>query len=235
MTTPFPPKCAPMQPNAVSRAARPVPRTVSVTVPVPTPPPAMCQPHFNGPCPTGSPYPAAPVAKLMPVQVEVAVRPELCDKQNLAPVIYRDPGFFLPVISSAVSLTGAVIAAPFRLLETLIPVDVGPNCGPRVPPHGCSPPAPPPPVIGKCGPPPCMGPPVCAPVGPSVAPLPQKAVSPACGPVIPPMLVARDEEPPCAPQSLLGGILNFPSRLVHGGRFFGDMGVPPTGGQPYPY
>ena len=126
-------------------------------VPVPTPPPAMCQPHFNGPCPPGSPYPAAPVAKPMPVQVEVAVRPELCDKQNLAPVIYRDPGFFLPVISSAVSLTGAVMAAPFRLLETLIPVDAGPNCRPRVPPPGCLPPAPPPPVIGRCGPPPVRG------------------------------------------------------------------------------
>jgi hypothetical protein len=215
-----------------------VPRTVSVTVPVPTALPTMRRPPSNMPCLAGSPCPTPVVGKPMPVQVEVAVRPELCDKQNLAPVIYRDPGFFLPVISSAASLTGAVIAAPFRFLETLVPLDCPRRCGRPcgMPPPAflpnCMAPAPLcPPVIAKCGPPPCMGQPVCAPVGPSVAPLPL-AKGPACGPFIPPMLVAQqNEEPPCEPQSLLGGIVNFPSRILDRGRFFGDMGAISPRGQ----
>ena len=237
MANPWSPGYPPPPQAAGSGATKPVAKTVNVTVPIFTPPPTRCPAPPIMQCPQlqGPPCWTPPVSKPRPVKVGISVRPDLCDRLDLAPVVYRDPGFFKPMISSAVCLVGATVAAPFRLLETLIPVDVRPNCGPPVPPPGCLPPAPPPPVIGRCGPPPCVGPPVCAPGGPSVAPLPQKAVPQGCGPVIPPMLVARDEEPPCAPQSLLGGILKFPSRLLCRGRFVGDMGATPTAGPPYPH
>jgi len=223
--------------SAGSGATKPVAKTVNVTVPISTPPPTFCAAPPIMQCPPiqGPPCWTPPVSKPTPVRVEVSVRPDLCDRPDLAPVVYRDPGFFKPIIASATCLVGATVAAPFRLLETLIPVDVPPNCGPPVPPPGCLPSTPPPPVTGRCGPPPCVGPPVCAPGGPSLAPLPRKTACPTCGPVIPPMLVACNEEPPCAPQSLLGGIVDFPSRLLRRGRFVGDMGATPTGGPHCPY
>jgi hypothetical protein len=216
----------------------PVSRTVNVTVPLPTPSPATCPRPQNVPC-SGVPAavcPTPPVAKPTPVRVEVSVRPEPCARPDKVPVVYRDPGFLQPIISSAVSLAGATIAAPFRLLETLVPLE----CARKCPPPVCRPPAPPnctacalPQMVPRCGPPPCMGPPVCAPSGPSVAPLPHRACPPACGPAIPPAMVSRNEEPPCEPASLLGGIINLPGRLVRQGRVFGDMGSPATNGQPH--
>ena len=81
--------------------------------------PLSCGPGALAPSPCGEvrhrPSPA------MPVRVEVAVKPEpLCDPRRI-PVRFRDPGPFQPIIYSGVGLVGATVAAPFRLLETLIP------------------------------------------------------------------------------------------------------------------
>lgn len=241
MMVPMPPGRA-LAPQCVRPRPRSqtIPRTVSVTVPVPTAAPPICPAPPNIPCapPWCVPSPTARTTRPAPVRVEVSVRPELCNQVKLAPVVYRDPGFLQPIICSALSLTGATLAAPFRFLETLIPLDSptkrdGQDCRPRTAPPNCTA-STPPPVTPRCGPPPCMGPPACAPGGPSVSPLPQQACPPACGPIIPPMMVAQREEPPCAPQSLFGGIINFPFRLIQQGRFLGDMGAASTdGGRQY--
>ncbi len=183
----------------------------------------------------GSPCYNPPTEKPTPVRVEVSVRPESCGGTNLAPLVYRDPGFFRPILTSAVSLLGSVVAAPFRFAETLVPLDSpskGKGSCQRSPiPQPCgSQRTPPPQVVERCGPGPCMGPPVCAPTGPSVSPLPPNAQT-QCGPFIPPMLVAGNEEAPCEPQSLLGGIMNLPSRILLRGRFPGSAQNGPTNAQ----
>ncbi len=235
MVTPWSHGCPTQTQNTRPAVRQPVPKTVSVTVPIPAPQPRRCPgpPAARLPYPAGPLCSAPPARKPMPVRVEVSVRPDLCDRPDLVPVVYRDRGLCQPIISNAVGLVGATIAAPFRLIETLIPVNCGPKARPRPPYPQCSPPARRPIPVGKCGPPACMAPPACAPGGPSVAPLPQRATPPACGPFIPPMLVAREEEPPCEPTSLLGGILAFPGRLLHRGRFLGDAGTPPACSQRY--
>ena len=178
---------------------------------------------LSGSCPRVAP----PRVNSTPVRVDVSVRAEGPERTQLAPIVYREPGFFKAVVTSAVSLVGATVAAPFRFVETLVPLDCGNQpgniCGPRpCAPCATSCPAPPPQMIGKCVPKPCMPVPItCAPPGPSVAPLPPARPPVGCAPFIPPMMV---EEPPCEPQSLLGGLVNFPSRFVQRGRFFGDIG-----------
>jgi len=225
--------CAPRQP-----VQQPVARSVGVTVPIPQPPKSCIPPGYAGPqyCPPGAT--AAAPTRPMPVRVDIAVRPEAFDQRYPVPVVYRDCGFFGPIIRNSVGLVGAVVAAPFRLAETLFPLEASAcpqrkQCGP--PPcmmnRGCSQPAAPQ-WAPKCPPPitqpmaPC--PPVltCAPIGPSMAPLPPCAPVPPCGPFMPPAVVARDEEPPCAPQSLLGGLAQLPFTLAERGRLFGDMGNP---------
>lgn len=222
-------QCAP--PTQISRplSNHPTARTMTVTVPVTQPTQPICNPRQTFPvgcCPAPVPV-AQPRMSTTPVRVDVSVRAEGPEKTNMAPIVYRDPGFFRAIVTSAVSLAGATIAAPFRILETLVPVDcenrIPNSCRPR-PPSSCSTqcPAPTPPMIGKCVPKPCFPTPVtCAPPGPSVAPLPPFRPAGGCAPFIPPKMV---EDPPCEPQSLLGGLANLPSRFAQRGRFFGDMG-----------
>jgi len=222
--------CTPQQPQQAQSVAR----TMNVTVPVPRPPqplgPPACGP-FPSLCP---PVPSqARETRPLPVRVEVAVRPESLEQRNPVPVVYRDPGFLGPMIRHGVGLVGATVAAPFRVAEMLVPVGCAPPaaaCRPA-PPQGCRPTAPaPPPFVPLCPVPPsqmvskCLPPVGCAPPAPAIAPLPPCAGPPACGPYLPPARVERPEEPPCAPQSLLGGIFNFPFVLLERGRILGDMG-----------
>lgn len=229
-----------VRPCAPQRPAQPVARSVNVTVPVPQPPkpyfPTACAPLPYCPPPAAAMAPSRP----MPVRVDIAVHPETCDQRRPVPVVYRDPGFLGPIISHSIGLIGATIAAPFRVAEMICPLDAA-SCAPRRP---CGPPP-----AANCGyPPPCAPqfvpkcpapitqpvppcPPVltCAPCGPSVAPLPPCASPPPCGPFMPPAVVERDEEPPCAPQSLLGGLIQLPFTLANRGRLIGDMGRPSPG------
>ncbi|MGO9571134.1 MAG: hypothetical protein ACLP5H_26715 [Desulfomonilaceae bacterium] len=237
-TYPVPPTR--VRPCAPQQTVQPVARSVNVTVPVPQPPkpymPPACVPSPYCPPPAAAAAPSRP----MPVRVDIAVRPEACDQRQPVPVVYRDPGFFGPIIRHSVGLVGATVAAPFRVLEMLCPLE-GPPCSPKrqcgPPPRAmnCGYPPAAPQFVPKCPVPitqpvpPC--PPVlaCAPPGPSVAPLPPCASPPLCGPFLPPALVERDEEPPCAPQSLLGGLVQLPFTLAERGRFMGDMGRPSPG------
>ena len=238
MGSPFPQQCEPPPQTNRPAAARPVPRTVNVTVPMPSIPPTICPAPSTMPyaCQPGLPYPNPTVPKPTPVRFEVSVHPEGPDQRRPVPVVYRDPGFLGPIVINSMGLVGAVIAAPFRVAEMLVPLEAQPQsqrnlCSPPPGSRHCGnrPPVNPPPWAPKCPVPitqpvpPC--PPVfaCAPPGPSVAPLPPCASPPQCGPFMPPAMVARNEEPPCAPQSLLGGILGFPATLVERGRFFGDF------------
>lgn len=224
---------------SLQQPVQPVARSVQVTVPMPQPPkpfpPPACLPSPPY-CPAAATAPARP----MPVRVDIAVRPEECDQRRPVPVVYRDPGFLGPIVSHSLGLVGATIAAPFRVAEMLFPLDASPRspqrqCGPRshVPSCGYQPPASPR-FAPECPAPVTQPMASCAPVlsctppGPSVAPLPPCALPPPCGPFMPPALVEREEEPPCAPQSLLGGIVQLPFTLAGRGRFIGDIGRSPA-------
>jgi hypothetical protein len=216
---------------------QPVARSVQVTVPVPAAPercrpPAPFPPH---PCAPPAPPAAAP-PRTMPVRVEVSVRPEAHDQQRLVPVFYPDPGFMGPIVSHSFGLVGATIAAPFRVAEMLIPLASPPcrpmpKCGPPPSAMNCGFQRPAPPsFVPQCPVPvtrpasTCVPGIACAPPGPSMAPLPPAAGPAPCQPFIPPALVEREEEPPCAPQSLLGGLVSLPSSVLERGRFMGDIG-----------
>lgn len=223
----------PCGPQIPAHPAPPVARSVNVTVPLPQ----TTQVQIPRPCGSVAPYcqPAAPPpSRPMPVRVDIAVRPESCDRRHPVPVVYRDPGFLGPIVAHSVGLVGAAIAAPFRIVEMFCPVPVQPcpqRCCQRPAPNPCGYQQPIPAFVPKC-PVPCTQPvppcrPVfaCAPQGPSVAPLPSCAPPQPCGPFMPPAMVQRDEEPPCAPQSLLGGLINLPSTLITRGRLVHDLGA----------
>jgi len=211
---------------------------VQVIVPMPQPPRPFAPPACL-PSPPYCPPAATASARPMPVRVDIAVRPEACNQRRPVPVVYRDPGFLGSIISHSLGLAGATIAAPFRVAEMLLPWEASSlsqqrQCGPRprVPNCGFQSSASPR-FAPKCPVPVTQPMPSCAPVvacappGPSVAPLPPCALPPPCGPFMPPALVERDE-PPCAPQSLLGGIVQLPFTLAERGRFIGDMGRSPA-------
>lgn len=223
--------CVPRKPT---QRVQPVVRTVNATVRVPSP----NRPNY-GPgsfpsqpwCPPAPPV-AAPSGPL-PVRVEVSVRPESFEQRRPVPVVYRDPGFLGPIVRHTVGLAGATVAAPFRVLEMLVPLDATPGrtgrrCGPPRP-QNCgykqpaaprfAPPCPRPVTRPAYACVPRVG---CAPPGPFVAPLPPCSAPSGCGPYMPPAMVER--EPPRAPQSLLGGVLDLPFRLLSRGRVLGDMG-----------
>ena len=225
--------CTPQQPQQ----AKVVARTVQVAVPAPRPtqpaaPPA-CGP-FPSLCPSVSSQPKD--TRPMPVRVEVAVRPEGPEQRNPVPVVYRDPGFLGPMLHYGVGLVGATVAAPFRVAEMLLPVQAPQTpstCQPSRP-QGCRAPVSPPSFVPLCSAParmtsPCLPSVGCAPPAPAVAPLPPCAGPPSCGPYLPPARVERPEEPPCAPQSLLGGIFNVPFVLLERGRILGDLGSSRSG------
>ncbi len=230
----------PCGPQLPPRPVPPVARSVNVTVPLPQAPrfcaPPACTPRYCCP-PAGPPAPSRP----MPVRVDIAVRPEACDQRHPVPVVYRDPGFLGPIICHSVGLVGAAVSAPFRILEMLCPVPAKPcppRCGPAPRPGTCSYQHQNPSFVPKCPvpctqpAPPCRPGLACAPPGPSVAPLPPGVSLPPCGPFMPPAMVERDEEPPCAPQGLIGGLIRLPSTLVERGRLVHDMGSAPAGLRP---
>ncbi|AFM28039.1 hypothetical protein [Desulfomonile tiedjei] len=233
--TAYPGSLPGVRPCTPQRQMQPVARSVNVTVPVPQPPKPYMPPTC-APAPYCPPPAAAAPSRPMPVRVDIAVRPEACDRARPVPVVYRDPGFLGPIISHSIGLIGATIAAPFRVAEMLCPLDA-PACPPKRPcgpppyPANCGYPPPAAPQFApKCPVPitqpvaPCPPALTCAPCGPSVAPLPPCASPPPCAPFIPPAVVERDQEPPCAPQSLLGGLMQLPFTLAERGRFIGDMG-----------
>jgi len=226
----------PCTPNQPVRSIQPVARSVNVTVPVPQPPKSYISPGCAAPpyCPPGAS--AAAPSRPMPVRVDIAVRPEAFDQRYPVPVVYRDPGFFGPIVQHSVGLVGAVVAAPFRVAEMLCPLEASAcpqrkQCGP--PPcamnQGCSRPAAPPQWVGKCPMPitqpmpPCPPVMTCAPTGPSVAPLPPGLCAPPCRPNFPPKLLEEYQFPQFEAQDLLSGIWNLPGTLIRTGRVAGDM------------
>ncbi len=89
-----------------------------------------------------------PVKKVTPIpdvaQSSVAYRG--CGSGSLIPVSYVEPGPIRAIAFYAAGLIKSTIAAPFRLVETLIPVGKGddyrpvrpacqPSCGPNLPPQ----------------------------------------------------------------------------------------------------
>lgn len=224
-------------PQKALQGLQPVARTVNATVRVPSPNKPNSGPGVYSAQPWCAPAPPATASgRPLPVRVEVAVRPESCEQRRPIPVVYRDPGFMGPIIRHSVGLAGATVAAPFRVLEMLVPLDASSNvgnrrCGPPRP-QNCgyrglsvprfAPPCPPPVTRPAYACVPRVG---CAPTGPSVAPLPPCGAPSSCGPYMPPAMVER--EPPCAPQSLLGGVLDLPFRLMSRGRLLGDIGSVP--------
>lgn len=221
-------QCAPRQ-----AAPPPVARNVQVRVPVP------CGPEVS------SPYRCGEVrhrpSPTMPVRVEVAVKPEpACDGRRI-PVKFRDPGPFQPILATGAGLIGATVAAPFRLVEILVPWGREQPCqgppprpacaasGPPAPPRGVGLPWYPGNVHKVCAPPPLTcGVPLgaCPPPAPSIAPLPPAPCPPAYGCGLPPQLVQDSQIPYWEPKSLLAGLWNLPARLLTGGRLTGDLGKP---------
>lgn len=225
------PYCKPAPP------ARPVQRTFDVNVSVPTPAPAVRV--VPSPCgPVVQACAARPVRT--PVRVNVTLSPGVPDNARPVPVAYRSPGPVKPIISNAVRLAGAVIAAPFLLADMFVPAcgpDVccpgarpeprpmcgPPPCRPNIPATPCYPP-----MARPCAAPPCPPPCAprivkCAPPGPSVAPLPRPACAPQCGPYAPPCLVEEAEMPILEARSLACGLMTLPGRLAQRARLFGDM------------
>jgi hypothetical protein len=224
---------------ASQQRIQPVAQSVTVTVPV-APPPNPYMPPACGQPPYCPPPAAALPSRSMPVRVDIAVRPEACDRLPPVPVVYRDPGFLAPIISHSVGLIGATIAAPFRVTEMLCPTGV-PACPPG---RACGPPpcavnsGYPPPAASRFAPAcpqrttqpvscrPVMG---CAPPGPSVAPLPPCRALTACDANLPPALVEEYQFPQCEPHNLVSGIWNLPGRLFRQGRVTGDIMKPVPG------
>ena len=218
---------------------RSVQRTVNVNVPVQSPlPPTYSLPRGCGirPCPPVKP-------STVPVRVNVAVTPTYPLRQKMVPVVYCSPGPIRPVVTNAVGLAGALVAAPFRVADMFLPVycpgmyQKRQQCGPPRAMRGpfgyrgaaqpmCVPP------LRKCaivGPPPCPPPMACAPSGASVSPLPRPLGPQPCRPHIPPRVVEDCDYPIVETRGILAGIVNLPFRLIQRGRIFGDMNRVPPG------
>lgn len=180
-------------------AAPPQARVVHVTVP-----PAQQPPPWCAPCPPSRP------AKPGPVRVEVSVRPELPCETHPVPLMYHERGPLQAALYHGTGLVGAAVAFPLRLVETVCPLPQ-----PERPPVHCHPAAVP------CPPPFVTGPPA----GPCAAPFPRAGAPAPCGPHFPARVVRDAEYPPIEPQTLLGGIVTLPSRMLQTGRFFGDLGA----------
>ena len=180
----------------------------------------------------------------MPVRVDIAVHPEMRDQRRPVRVVYRDPGFLGPIIAHSVGLVGAAVAAPFRIVEMLclgssstLPTTVrrttctkylrlsAAESRVRTQVSGT--------LRSAC--PNRAG--RDSPVPPQD--LPSHPFLPLCFSAGMRTFHASctggnsDEEPPCAPQSLIGGLVNLPYRLMERGRFLGDVNLPVHGVQPW--
>ena len=225
----------------------PVERTVNVSVPVPRPlPPACpvspapgysCHPPVNcRPAPPVCGYPQRKPSHptSVPVRLNVSVTPRFADHRRMVPVVYSSPGPIEPVVSNAVGLAGALVALPFGVADMFLPTyhpglslrgrregrprpcNVAPT-RPCFTTPICGPPAP------ACPPPVCRIPMKCAPVGPSVAPIPGPAGPQPCRPYLPPRIVEDPEFPCLEPRGLISGLVSFPSRVLQRARLLGDM------------
>lgn len=219
---------------------RTIERTVNVSVPVPPPlPPACPMPPrcgpFHPPVKYQAPRPVKPAR--VPVRVNVAVTPQNPTEKRLVPIVFHSPGPIKPLLDQSVGLAGAIVAAPFRIMDMFLPVyhpslsmprqrcNQGRNRFPR-PVNACGPR----PVCApiKCGPPrmlPAPCPPVqrWAPPGPSVAPLARPAGPQPCQPYLPPRVVEDPEYPCVEPRGLVAGVVNLPFRLFQRARVVGNM------------
>lgn len=138
---------------------------------------------------------------------------------RLVPLTYVEPGPIRAIAFYAVGLLKSTIAAPFKLIETVIPVGGKTDCRPVGPVNHA-------PV--KCQPQQCL--PVCNPViagcappAPCLGPRPRSAGSNSCGPNLPAQVVKEYEFPPVEPGSLWSGLWNLPSTLWRQGRLTGDV------------
>lgn len=116
-----PPPCPP--PN---RPVQPITRTVQVEVPVP------CAPVGCGALACSPPCQSQPVR----VKVDVRVRPEGCSPRTPDTALTSDP------LRPLFGLVAGTLAAPFRVLESVLPsqrtcLPCGPKCGPIPSPQYC--------------------------------------------------------------------------------------------------
>ncbi len=148
----------------------------------------------------------------------------------LVPVEIRDVGPIKPIIVHTVGLAGAIIAAPFRLLEAVAPTarrgdppSASAVC--QYPSNACITGIPPSPPIRIPG---YFSGPVPNGYGLGIG---QRI--PAWGGASQSQSYAREQYPPSTlenrfpqlePQTLLGGIVKFPSTMVTQGRILGDLG-----------
>lgn len=202
--------------------------------------PMSCGPAVNASnfCPISQ---CAPIQKVPPASgVRYPASGYPGGSEKLVPLTYVEPGPIRAIAFYAVGLIKSTVAAPFRLIEAVIPVGRNdcrppkPVCGPPVVCHPqpcvplhkpvmttCAPAA-------VCRPQPCF--PVCKPVmagcapsAPQMGPLPRPSCQPSCGPNLPPQVVKEYEFPPVEQNNLLSGLWNFPATLFRQGRLTGDV------------
>ncbi len=142
-------------------------------------------------------------------------------EDKLVPVTYVEPGPIRAVAFYAVGLIKATIAAPFKLVETVIPLGKKTDCHPVARGPVCAPPAQSQalPTNASCAPVP-VG---CGPPSPYLGPRPRSNAQNNCGPNLPPQVVKEYEFPPKESDNLLSGLWNLPATLVRQGRFTGDL------------
>lgn len=257
------PVCPPS--GCPTQTAPPKAQVRQVNVNVPCPPqqcaPPVCPPPQCGP--VCKPWvPPRPKPQMVPVRVEVAVRPESGCADRMAPLYRRNPGPFKPILGHTVGLVGSVIALPFGIAEMFHARTCKQKCPPRV----CAPMCPPyqamnpvrkcaPRPVTACAPQPsypCPPPqrmymPACpvpmtkSPCGPSVGPIPRPSCEPRycySGPPIPPRVVEEmSMYPAVEAQGLIPGVVQFPGRLLGRARWTGDLRDDRRGARcgPYPY
>lgn len=155
-------------------------------------------PSYSGSSPHCCPIQKVPVTQGIPPRPSCGAPAGPSDR--LVPLTYVEPGPIRAIAFYAVGLLKSTIAAPFRLIEAVIPVGGKPDCRP------------PKPVIAGCAPP-----------APHLGPRPGPSCQPSCGPNLPPQVVKEYEFPPLESDNLLSGLWNFPATLVRQGRFTGDV------------
>ena len=168
---------------------------------------------------------ASPVgnpAQKMPLGTGVSHGPVLmpgCGSERLVPMTCEEPGPIRAIAFYTVGVIKSTIAAPFRLLETLIPVGKGNDCGPVRPPGSGPLVCQPQPGFSTCKPA-VVG---CAPASPNLGPRPGSSSQPLCGVKLPPQVIKEYEFPPLESDNLLSGLWNLPATLMRQGRITGDV------------
>lgn len=197
-------------------------------------PSGLSQPPYVGSSGACGTFPVAPSCGPAKVKAFKSVPPNAAPQ--LAPIEIRDVGPIKPLIAYTVRLAGSIIAAPFRLVETVAPISgiVGGPSGKDLRPH---------PSV------------MCSPNAPLVPtfPVPRNSANQSSpyyglqGGVRNPQLgshnllqpypyrqnsVSSEENkfPQVEPQTLLGGIVKFPATVITQGRILGDLNSQPPSG-----